>query len=233
MIAHVIARVQAAHCIEQVILATTDHTSDDELATVATGFGVKVFRGSENDVLDRYYQAAKTYNASVIVRVTGDCPVIDPHIIDQTVGLFQSWQYDYVNNFMQRTFPDGLDTEVIRFSALERAWQDATLQSEREHVTPYLYKNPQLFAQGGLTQPYDRGEWRWTVDEPVDFDFIEHVYSALYDQNPLFGQAMIVDLLTKNPDLRRINQGIGVNEGYEKSLQDDMLRSSSDDQSGV
>lgn len=218
MIAHVVARVQAAHTLQQVILATTDHPSDDALAQLAADLGVLVFRGSEADVLDRYYQAAKTHHASVIVRITGDCPLIDPAVIDQTVRLFQSGDYAYVNNFMQRTYPDGLDTEVFSFAALEQAWQSATLKSEREHVTPYLYKHPERFAQVGLTQPYPMGDWRWTVDEPADFDFISKIYAALYPLNPLFDRLAVKALLEANPDWMTINAGIAVNEGYQKSL---------------
>lgn len=224
MIAHVIERVKAAQKVEQIVLATTTHESDKALADVAESLGVKCYRGSEDDVLDRYYQAAKTHNASVIVRITGDCPVIDPKVIDQTIGLFQSDNYAYANNFIHRTFPDGLDTEVFTSDALETAWKEAQLKSEREHVTPYLYKHPDKFPQAGLVQAPDLSHYRWTVDEPVDFEFIQAIYEALYPQNPFFDMHDIAAFLANNPDLVKLNQDILPNEGYEKSLQEDVRR---------
>jgi len=221
MIGHVLRRVAAAQRIERVMLATTTSPEDAPLAAYAESLGVGVYRGSTDDVLDRYYQAARAVGAGVVVRLTGDCPVLDPAVIDATIGLFQSGNYDYVNNFMQRSYPDGLDTEVFSMAALEIAWRDAALPSEREHVTPYFYKNPLLFKQVGLVQPFAWGDWRWTVDEPADFDFIAAVYAALYAENPLFGMAQLVALLENQPALRQINAGIGVNEGYLKSLQED------------
>lgn len=225
MIAHVIRRVQAATTIEQVVLATTDDPNDNPLAEFVDSWGVKVYRGSESDVLDRYYQAAKCFGASVIVRITGDCPVIDPAVIDGTVGLFRSGDYDYVNNFLSRTYPDGLDTEVMRFAALETAWQSAKLNSEREHVTPYLYKHPEKFRQVGLVRAPDLSAHRWTVDEPRDFEFIRAVYEALYPANPLFDTDSIMAFLENRPELSALNVGIPTNEGYEKSLQDDRQQS--------
>lgn len=222
MLVHVIARVKAAQKVEQVILATTTHDSDAALESLAQTLDVKCYRGSEDDVLDRFYQAAKTYQARVIVRITGDCPVIDPTVIDQTIGLFQSGSYAYVNNFMCRTYPDGLDTEVFTFEALETAWQEAQLKSEREHVTPYLYKHPEKFPQAGLVQSPNLGHYRWTVDEAVDFEFITAIYDALYAENPLFDMHDIAAFLAKHPEVIKLNQEIPLNEGYEKSLQEDM-----------
>lgn len=221
MLAHVIERVQASQKVDQIILATTTHESDDALADLAESLGVACYQGSENDVLDRYYQAAKLHQASVVVRITGDCPVIDPVVIDRTIGLFESANYAYVNNFLHRTYPDGLDTEVFTFAALETAWQEARLPSEREHVTPYLYKHPEKFPQAGLVQAPDLSHFRWTVDEPVDFEFIQAVYAGLYAQNPLFDMHAITAFLAQNPDLVKLNQAIPTNEGYEKSLRED------------
>jgi spore coat polysaccharide biosynthesis protein SpsF len=221
MIAHVIQRTRAACKLDQVVLATTQDASDDPLAEFAASLGVVVFRGSVDDVLDRYYQAAKSSGATTVIRITGDCPVIDPAVIDATVGLFQSGDYDYVSNFIHRTYPDGLDTEVMRFSALETAWQEAALKSEREHVTPYLYKHPEKFQQVGLVQPIDLSAYRWTVDEPRDFEFITAIYDALYTENPSFDMAAIAKLLDNHPELLDVNAGISGNEGYLKSLEED------------
>lgn len=221
LIYHVVVRAKAAKRLEQVIVATTTDPSDDPLVEYLTQLGVTVFRGSVNDVLDRYYQAALTHQASVIVRLTGDCPVLDPALIDQTIGLYMADQYDYVSNFMHRTYPDGLDTEVFSFAALYTAWRDAKLPSEREHVTPYLYKHPEKFFQVGLISPIDLSHYRWTVDEPADFDFISILYDRLYAENPLFDMGMIHALLEADPNLLKLNQDIPTNEGYTKSLQAD------------
>lgn len=222
MIAHVLARARAAKRIEQVILATSTEPNDDPLAEFARSQGFSVLRGSQDDVLDRYYQAAKAYNVSVIVRLTGDCPMLDPQIIDQTVGLFLSDEYDYVSNcLLHRTFPDGLDTEVFSFGALERAWREAQLKSEREHVTPYIYKNPRVFRQAGLVNPLDYSHYRWTVDELRDFALVTRIFDELYADNPLFGMEAVLNLLKAQPELLEMNQGIGTNEGYMQSLRED------------
>lgn len=221
MITHIIERVKAAKKVEQIVLATTSNAADAALETLAQTLGVGCYRGSEADVLDRFYQAAIMYHASAIVRITGDCPVIDPGVIDQTIGLFQSSSYAYVNNFIHRTYPDGLDTEVFTFAALETAWNEARLNSEREHVTPYLYKHPEKFSQAGLVQSPNLSHYRWTVDEAVDLEFITAIYDALYAENPLFDMQTIVAFLETRPDLIALNQHIPSNEGYEKSLRED------------
>jgi spore coat polysaccharide biosynthesis protein SpsF len=221
MIGHTLKRVQSAQAIDAVILATTTHSDDNPLADYAESLGVQVFRGDEQDVLDRYYQAAKHFSADVIVRITGDCPVIDAAVIDQTVRYFLADAVDYASNFVQRHFPDGLDTEVFSFDALEHAWNEAKLPSEREHVTPYIWKNPDKFRLSGYTHPEDLSHYRWTVDEPADFDFMTAVFAELYAENPFFNMRAMLDLLKRRPELMQINQGITTNEGYQKSLQSD------------
>jgi spore coat polysaccharide biosynthesis protein SpsF len=224
MIYHVLQRIQTAQRLQQIVVATTTDPSDDPLAAYLSELGVATFRGSPNDVLDRYYQAALQYQASVIVRLTADCPLLDARVIDQTIGLFISGDYDYVSNFLVRTYPDGLDAEVFSMASLTRAWQEAQLPSEREHVTPYLYKHPQRFRQVGLVQAIDRSQYRWTVDEPADFKFVQAIYSALYPDDPHFDTAAIEGLLERQPALVAINQGIPTNAGYQKSLAEDQAQ---------
>jgi spore coat polysaccharide biosynthesis protein SpsF len=216
---HVIRRVQASQHIQQIVVATTTQGRDDELADYVAGLGVAVFRGAEQDVLDRYYQAAQAFSASVIVRLTADCPLLDPTIIDQTIAFFLSGSYDYVSNCLgaHRTFPDGLDTEVLTFSALETAWREARLPSEREHVTPYLYKNPQRFRVAGWLNGLDHSAERWTIDEPSDYAFLQKVYPAVRG----FGMQAVLAVLEQNPAWRALNAHLPTNAGYQKSLQED------------
>ena len=143
---HVVKRAQQAHMLTLVRVATSDCPADDIIAQFCKEEEIPYFRGSEEDVLDRFYHAAEHFSADVIVRLTADCPLLDPEIIDRVVKFFQSGEYDYVSNTrIEPTYPDGLDTEVFRYSALERAWREACLRSEREHVTPYIWKQPTLF----------------------------------------------------------------------------------------
>ncbi len=219
LIEHVVRRTEAAQRVGQVVLATTTQPADDRLAAWAEAYGVACFRGSEDDVLDRYYQAAQAYDAEVVVRITGDCPLIDPAVIDATIGLFLSGDYAYINNIMQRTYPDGLDTEVMTLAALETACQEAKRPSEREHVTPFIQKHPSRFPQAGLCHPKNLSTYRWTVDEPADLTFVSRVYHALYATDPLFGMEAVVGLLARQPDLLQINQNIPTNEGYQRAVQ--------------
>lgn len=220
MIGRVIERVRAAQTLDQIVVATTTGQEDDPLATLCSQIDVPVFRGSQADVLDRYYQAARQFNGEVIVRLTGDCPLIDPNVIDEVVRAFHNQNYDYVSNTLKVTYPDGLDTEVFSFAALHRAWQDARLTSEREHVTPYIYKHPELFRLGNVLNETDLSHLRWTVDELADLELVRTLY-ALLPVN--FRMQDVVSLLQAQPDLIQINAGIGRNEGYAKSLREDEL----------
>jgi len=222
MIWHVDERVKHAKNVDKIVLATTDSPKDDQLASLATSSGVECFRGSENDVLDRYYQAAKKYNADVVVRITGDCPVADPEIIDSVVDFFTKNTYYYVSTaYPKATYPDGLDAEVFTFSALEKAWKEASLGSEREHATPYIWKHTELFKVKSFENKEDLSFMRWTVDEEKDLKFIREVYKRLYSSQKIFLMQDILDLIKKEPALMDINQGITRNEGYSKSLKND------------
>lgn len=229
MIWHVVNRVKSAKKINKVVLATSDQPADQKVIAVARQIGVDSYAGSESDVLDRYYQAAKKYNADIIVRVTGDCPLVDPNIIDQTVEYFLNNDFDYVstahtNESMNSAYPDGLDTEVFNFSSLAKAWQEAKLKSEREHVTPYIWKNPKIFKISnwqGDDCDQDYSKMRWTVDEECDLKFVREVYKNLYSNKNVFSMKDILNLLKKNPELTEINSDIQRDEGYIKSLKSD------------
>lgn len=220
MLARVVARVQRATTLDAVVVATSTHAQDDAIANWCAKAGVLCERGSEQDVLDRYYQAAHAAGADVVVRITADCPLHDPAVIDRVVERFHAGGYDYVTNTMPYTYPDGLDVEVFSMAALERAWREAAKQVEREHVTPYIRVSG-LFRTGNVE--YDRDlspfNFRWTVDEPADLEFARLVYAELADR-PDFGLEDVLALIERSPQVRA-SEGRSIrNEGYYKTLLD-------------
>jgi len=222
MLEHVVRRAQRATTLELVVVATSDHPNDDAVAQFCSNTDIPCFRGSEDDVLDRYYQAGRKYKADPIVRLTADCPLLDPVVIDQVVEVFRSGDYDYVSNALEPTYPDGLDAEVLRFRALEQAWQEARWQTEREYPTAYIFKHPELFRLRNVRHDVDLSDLRWTVDEPDDLEFVRRVYQHLGPE-PSFGMQEILNLLRQHPELKQINAGIERNEGYQKSLREDQI----------
>jgi spore coat polysaccharide biosynthesis protein SpsF len=177
---------------------------------------VHVFRGHPEDVLDRYYNAAHCFDAQVVVRLTADCPLLDPAVIDKTVLHFATGAYDYVSNAAEPTYPDGLDTEVFSFAALQRAQAEARLPSEREHVTAYFTQHPEIFRLGQVQCEADFAHLRWTVDEPEDLEFVRSVFETL--GNGVFGMEAVLQLLAEQPALARLNAGFERNEGYAQAL---------------
>lgn len=218
MIARHIERLRRSQRISRLLVATSVETSDDALATLCAQLQVDCFRGSLNDVLDRFYLAAQAVPSEHLLRLTGDCPLADHEIIDACIDFHLAGDYDYTSNALQASFPDGLDVEVLRFSCLVEAWQEATLPSEREHVTSFIYRRPERYRIGHYRQARDLSWLRWTVDRPEDFQLVEAIYSALYPQNPSFSTADILALLARHPELARINADITRNEGYLQSL---------------
>jgi len=218
---HVIIRAQKVKNCNQVILATTDKKEDGILEKIAKKLNILVYRGSENDVLDRFYQAAKKFKIDLIIRITADCPLLDPTIVERVIDFYLKGNYDYVSNVRPPTFPDGMDVEVFSFQALEKSWQEAKLPSEREHVTPYIAKNFQLFKIGNITANKDFSHLRLTVDEKKDLTLVIKIYEELYNKNQFFGLNDILKLFDRKPELIKINQSINRNEGLLKSFEDD------------
>jgi len=218
---HVINRVKKAKLIDQIVLATTDKKEDLKLIEIASETGIGNYAGSEEDVLDRYFQAATKYKADIIVRITSDCPLIDPIIIDKVINHFLSDNFDYVSNTIKCTYPDGLDVEVFSYNSLKKAWNDAKLPSEREHVTPYIIKHKEIFKIGNFENDEDLSHLRWTVDEERDLEFVREIYKRLYKEGEVFYMENVLELLKKNPELIEINSKIIRNEGYLKSLEKD------------
>ena len=205
MILRQIERLRRSRRLEGIVVATSDHQSDDGLAELLEREGTAVHRGPLDDVLGRYAGALETYPAPVIARLTGDCPLADPQVLDAVIDLLLDEDLDYAANTpARRTYPKGLDVEVMRSRCLLRAARETTDPYEREHVTPYLYRNPQLFEQAFLSQAADEGEVRWTVDRPDDLEFVRAVYGALHADKPDFTSDDVRALVRGRPDLARL-----------------------------
>jgi len=222
MLLHVVNRAQQAKSVDNVAIITSTHESDDAIGRCCIENSIPCFRGNLDDVLDRYYQAARHFQADVIVRITADCPLLDPIIVDKVVNAFNDGTYDYVSNTIECTYPDGLDTEVFRFAVLEQAWREACLKSEREHVTAYIYKHPEIFQLGVVKNTEDISALRWTVDTPSDLEFVRAVYAGFNDDH--FGMEDVLRFIKEHPKIVVLNAGQDRNEGYLKSLKEDLLK---------
>ncbi|WP_373032490.1 cytidylyltransferase domain-containing protein [Sulfurovum sp.] len=223
MIIQELLRVQRSLNLNQLVLLTSSETSDDELAKVVSDAGFSIFRGSKDNVLERFYKCAQELNLNdkdVIVRLTGDCPVHDAVIIDELINAFLDSDLDYMANCVSPIYPDGLDTEVFTFDTLEKAYNGAKKLSEKEHVTPYIRESG-LFKTADLKIESVHPEWRLTVDEPTDFMVIEKIYNH-FGSNA-FSFTDVVSYIEKNPSITEINSSINRNEGYLKSLEKDRV----------
>ncbi len=199
--------MQRAKLVNEVIVATTDLAGDDPIVKECTHRGVAYFRGSESDVLDRYYQAAKAFGAEAVVRITSDCPLIDPRLVDEMIQVFISGEADYASNVIPRSYPRGLDTEVFTASALERAWLEAKESHQREHVTPYFYEHPELFRMASATADADYSRYRWTLDTSEDLELIRAIYSR-FDNLDDFDWQEVLALMNREPDLADLNSRV-------------------------
>lgn len=213
---HVITRVKQAKGIDEIVIATTIKPEDEIIAIESERLGVKVFRGSEEDVLSRYYYAAKENNADIVIRITSDCPLIDSDIIDEMIYKFKSLymkdKVDYLSNTIERSFPRGLDVEVFLFKILYKAFHNAEKTYQREHVTPYIYENPQKFKLVGHTSEIDYSNHRWTLDTQEDFELITKIYEGLYSDDKLILFNDIVKYLSLYPEYMQINATINQRE---------------------
>jgi glutamate-1-semialdehyde aminotransferase/spore coat polysaccharide biosynthesis protein SpsF (cytidylyltransferase family) len=219
MLVQVIERVRAATRVDDVVVATSDAPDDDAVANLCAAESVPVFRGSEGDVLSRFHGAATEHRADVVVRITADCPFMDPAVIDRVVETYLTADVEYVANVLRYTYPDGLDVEVFAKSALDRAFEEAVDVVDREHVTPYL-RNSGKFSVRGVENEEDLSSlnYRWTVDEPSDLEFARRVYGRLGADGRMFGMAEILTLLKTDPSLLEINMNTLRNEGYYTSV---------------
>jgi spore coat polysaccharide biosynthesis protein SpsF len=205
---HVITRLKKANNIDEIVVATTLLPPDEQIVEECSRLGVPVFRGSETDVLERYWQAASTFKANHIVRITSDCPLIDPSIVDSVIELLNQEGADYSSNAIRRTFPRGLDVEAFHIDSLEVAYRRADRPEQREHVTPYIYQNPQKFKLVDYVHEVDYSEYRWTLDTHEDWLMISAIYDHLYKPNEIFTWEEAIKLMLSHPELALINSHV-------------------------
>lgn len=216
-------RILQSKRITSLIVATTTEDGSERIVSIADKVGVDAYKGSVNDVLDRFYKTVKEEKPDYVVRLTSDCPLIDASIIDRVIDLAVNSGADYVSNTLEVTYPDGMDCECFKFSALEKAWKEATLKSDREHVTPYIWRNStmkggEIFRSECLQNGEDWSDIRITVDTPEDFEVIK---SILEELGPDKKCGEYVDFIKRHKEISDINSSFGRNEGYEKSLKQD------------
>ena len=207
VLARVVNRTRRATLIDEVVVATSVLPADDLIVRDCERLGVACFRGDEADVLDRYYRAAQRFAADVIVRITSDCPLIDPEITDKTVAAFLDSCPAYASNTLVRTYPRGLDTEVVSLDAVSRAWEAARKPYEREHVTPYIYQHPAEFKLVSVTEDADHSGHRWTLDTPEDLEFVRAICGRFKD-HPSFLWRDVLGLLDREPELMELNRSV-------------------------
>ncbi len=207
MLERVCERVRRSGAIDGLVVATTTEPGDRSILDECERLRIPVFRGSEHDVLERYHEAAGHHAADVVVRITADCPLIDPEVIDLVVSEFADRSPDYASNTLRRTWPRGLDTEVVTVAALHRARREATEPYERVHVTPYVYRHPELFRLHAVTGEEDHSGARWTVDVAEDLEFVRAVYRRLAAAGS-FSWRDVLDLVASEPEIAELNRGV-------------------------
>jgi spore coat polysaccharide biosynthesis protein SpsF len=205
MISYQLERLRRVKKAGQVVIATTDKPADDAIAAFCATAGVACVRGSEQDVLSRYYEALQRFPAAAIVRITADCPLIDPALVDQAIGVFERREHDYVSNMIEHTYPYGMAVEVMSADALKEAHRDARRPEEREHVTPFIYRHPERYRLKSLTMTPDLSRHRWTVDTAEDLDLVSRILQALYPRKPQFTLQDVLELLDEHPAWCAIN----------------------------
>jgi len=205
-----VERLKQAEFLDKIVIATTDKSSDDIVEQLAQRLGVGFFRGSEEDVLDRVLQAAHASNADIIVEITGDCPLLDPRLVDQLIRIYQQKGVDYVSNILKRTYPRGMDLQIFSTKVLEKVARLTQDPVDHEHVSLYIYEHPEVFSLFNVESDLPEKFWdaRLTVDTREDFELIKAIFESLYPSNPAFTLEDIVDLIEKRPDLLSINRNI-------------------------
>ena len=216
---HVVKRASRANRLEQLVVATTNLAEDDLVEAWCTAAGIRCFRGDSDDVLRRYYLAAREFKADPIVRLTADCPLLDPDVIDLTIDAFNPEKHDYVSNAMPPSFPNGVELEVFSFEALACSHRMARRPSEREHVTSFILNNPEYFRLHNVSHRIDLSSCRWTLDEACDREFLDKVMTLLGEKEGRLPE--VLEVLRQHPELSRINESIDRDEGYAKSLRDE------------
>ena len=222
VIQHVYERILSCERIDRIVVAISDNPKDDRIYKLFKNIGVPVFRGSEDDPLERYYRAAEHYNLKHLVRIMADCPLVDPQIVDQVVEKYFLGNYDIC--YLGGEFPTGLDVTVFSFETVRKSNHEALLKSEREHVTPYMLKHPEIFKVGIFKNKLNSAKHhRWVMDHQEDYELIKIIYNKLYNPNRVFCTGQILDLLREEPHLTSLNSHIPRDEGYKLSVKHDSL----------
>lgn len=224
MLWHIVQRLRTINGISDVVIATSDTAKDEPIRSYCASNSIHCFAGSENDVLDRFFQAAQKFRGDPLIRITADCPFADPEVIEELLKLYQTGEYDHVGVatgagaiFLDGgRYPDGLDAECFSFAALERAWREADAPSDREHVTPYIWRVPGRFRLGILKSKRDYSALRWTVDNEADFQLVSNIYNALFDKNRPFLMHDVLNYLEQNPHLAGSNSQFIGTEAYKE-----------------
>jgi spore coat polysaccharide biosynthesis protein SpsF len=234
LLLRMVERVQQSKLAGTIVVAITTKHNDDIIEEICKGANLLYYRGNENDLLDRHYQAGRLYDADAVVKIPSDCPLIDPKVIDKVLQYYLDNKFDFVSNLHPATYPDGNDVEVMSSQTIEKAWQNATRTLEREHTTPYIWENPGLFKianvawESGLD--YSMSD-RWTIDYPEDFTFIKTVYEHLYPLNAAFDLQDILDLTRQNPAIFAINHKYAGVNWYRNHL--DELKTITEDKTKI
>jgi len=222
LLKHILDRMQKSSIINELVVATTTNIEDNAICKLCDKLNVACFRGSVDDVLDRYYRCARAHKADIIVRITADDPFKDPEVSDRIIEeILQDDDLDYVSNTICPTYPEGLDIEVFRFRAIEKAWQEATSALDREHVTPYVWLHPNLFKLKNIEYKKNLSHMRWTLDTLEDLAMTRAVYKALYNEGSLFLMKDVLDLMERHPDIEELNANVERFSGHKKIIQEE------------
>lgn len=208
MLTRLVERLRRVQRADGIVIATTTNATDDPIAALCSQLGMPCHRGSEHDVLSRYADAARLHGADTVVRITSDCPLIDPALIDRVIAAYEEGDSDYVSNMLPPTWPYGMAVEVFSATALAQAHAEATQAAEREHVTPFIYWHPERYRLRNVASPVDLSQHRWTVDTPEDYALVGRLFDHLMPNHPQFTQADVLALLDQHPDWIAINQHI-------------------------
>ncbi len=217
MLARQLERLLRCRALDQLQVATSDDASDDPIEQLCLSIGVVCFRGQLNDVLDRFYHCARGAGADHVVRLTGDCPLTDPALIAELVDFYLARGVDYASNCRPPSLPDGLDAEIFTFKALAEAWSEASDPHAREHVVPFIVRQPNRFSAANWSYSEDLSSLRWTVDEPEDLAFVTKIYEHLYPAKAGFGMGDVLALLRRQPELTGMNSRFERNQGSRRT----------------
>lgn len=223
LLGYLTSRLKSSKLLNNVVIATADGQENRPIIEFCDNYGVDFFYGSEDDVLDRYYQAAKKFNAKIVVRITGDCPLVDPNVVDRTIQYFLDGGFDYVSNGIEYTFPDGTNVEVFSFEMLEKAWNEAVRKPHREHVTLFMKDNHDKIKFGIYKNDKDLSKYRYCVDNSEDFEVVSKIIKAIFPKNNNPSMEDIIKFLDNYPDIFDINSGIKRGEGLRKSLENERV----------